>query len=315
VSEDGQVDYESIQRTAAMAIRNVDSLIDRGFYPFDAIKVQNQNNRPIALGITGLASLFFKLRLPFTSPEAKEINKKVMAAIYYGAVQGSIESAKEHGAYPCFEGSPFSKGQFQFDLAGERPHPDFNWERLRQDMMTHGMRNSLLTGLPPAATTGSASMSTDSFEPNSSNIYNRKLRSGNFALVCEELVEDLMGLGLWNNVMADRIVKNDGSIQNIEGVPQSIKDIYKTVWELSQKDLIDMAVDRGLYVDQAQSLNVFFARPNAKTMSSSTFDAWRKGIKTLYYCRSKAAAEAVKTSLVPALEAPACAIGCDSCGV
>ena len=243
----------------------------------------------------GLADAFIMLRLPFDSPEAKQLNKDIFEAIYFAACTESIALAKQHGHYETFPGSPASKGNLQFDLWGVTPSDRWDWAGLKADLAEHGMRNSLLVAPMPTASTSQILGNNECFEPYSSNMYTRRTLSGEFVVINQHLLKDLIGLGLWDNQMRNRLMQSNGSIQEFDDVPQHLRDLYKTVWEISQKVVIDMAADRGAFVCQSQSMNLFVENVNFGKLSSMHFYAWQKGLKTgMYYLRTKAARDAIK---------------------
>lgn len=256
----------------------------------------NRRHRPIGLGVQGLADTFIALRMPFESEEAAGLNKDIFETIYFAACTASMELAKRDGAYETFGGSPMSKGQFQFDLWGVTPGSNrWDWAALREQVKQHGMRNSLLVAPMPTASTSQILGNNEAFEPYTSNIYVRRVLSGEFMVVNKHLLKDLIQLGIWNETMKNQIIAANGSVQNIPTIPQHIKDLYKTVWEISQRTIIDMAADRGAYICQSQSLNLHVQNVNAGKMTSMHFHSWKRGLKTgMYYLRTKAAADAIK---------------------
>ncbi|RYE03542.1 MAG: ribonucleoside-diphosphate reductase subunit alpha, partial [Sphingobacteriaceae bacterium] len=247
-------------------------------------------------GVQGLADAFIKLRLPFESAEAQQLNKEIFETIYFAAMTASKDLAIKEGAYETFQGSPLSKGKFQFDLWNVTPDSGrWNWESLRAEVVQHGVRNSLLVAPMPTASTSQILGNNECFEPYTSNIYTRRVLSGEFVVVNKFLLHDLVALGLWNGQMKNKIITANGSIQDIPEIPADIKDLYKTVWEIKMRTIIDMAADRGAYICQSQSLNLFVNQPNASKLTSMHFYAWKKGLKTgMYYLRTQAAAQAVK---------------------
>ena len=284
-------------------------------------------HRPIGLGVQGLADAFMLLGLPFESDMAKMLNKNIFETIYYAALVASNEVAKEHGAYETFKGSPLSKGIFQFDMWNVQPSDRYDWDALRAEIKKTGVRNSLLLAPMPTASTSQILGNNECFEPYTSNIYNRRVLSGEFVVVNKHLLKDLVSLGLWNDNMKQRIIAANGSVQNIEEIPANLKEIYKTVWEIKQRTIIDMAADRGAFVCQSQSLNLFVEQPNFAKLSSMHFYTWKKGLKTgMYYLRTKAAADAIKFTVdaavltqtkTEAAEQIACSLdnrdACESC--
>lgn len=277
---------------------NLNKIIDRNFYPVPEAERSNKRHRPIGLGVQGLADTFIKLRLPFTSPEAKKLNKEIFETIYFAALNASCDMAIFDGPYETYPGSPISQGLFQFNLWGvdeKELSGRWNWAELRERILKHGVRNSLLLAPMPTASTSQILGNNECFEPYTSNIYTRRVLSGEFIVVNKHLLQDLMALGLWSEEMKNEIIKANGSIQHIDIIPQEIRDIYKTVWELSMRDIIDMAADRGIFIDQSQSLNLFVESPNIAKLTSMHFYAWKKGLKTgMYYLRTKPATDAIK---------------------
>ena len=261
-------------------------------------------HRPIGIGVQGLADAFIKMRFPFDSPEAKQLNKDIFETIYFAALTESNEIAKVEGAYQTFEGSPASQGILQFDMWNVTPSDRWDWNTLRSSVMEKGMRNSLLLAPMPTASTSQILGNNECFEPFTSNIYSRRTLSGEYIIVNKYLLKDLVGLGLWNESMKQRLMAANGSIQAFDEVPAEIKEIYKTVWEISQKVVIDMAADRGAYICQSQSMNLFLENPNFSKLSSMHFYAWNKGLKTgMYYLRSKAAVDPIKFTVEQNLQA------------
>jgi ribonucleoside-diphosphate reductase alpha chain len=258
-------------------------------------------HRPIGLGVQGLADAFILLRLPFTSDEAKQMNQDIFETLYFAAVTASMEMAKEEGAYSTFKGSPISEGEFQYNLWGLKDSDlsgRWDWESLRKEVVEHGVRNSLLVAPMPTASTSQILGNNEAFEPYTSNIYTRRVLSGEFIVVNKHLLEDLVKLGLWNDTLKQEIMRHNGSVQNIDGIPQDIKELYKTVWEMSMKDIIDMSRQRGYFIDQSQSLNLFIEGATYAKLTSMHFYAWQSGLKTgMYYLRTKSAVDAIKFTL------------------
>jgi len=291
-------DHKKLYKVTKKVTKNLDTVIDANFYPVKEAENSNFRHRPVGLGIQGLADAFIMLRLPFTSDEAKKLNEEIFETIYYAALKSSMEIAREKGAYSSYEGSPISKGEFQFnmwnvsedDLSGR-----WDWKKLREQILEHGVRNSLLVAPMPTASTSQILGNNEAFEPYTSNIYTRRVLSGEFIVVNKHLLEDLVELNLWNNDMKEEIMRANGSVQNIESIPQNLKDLYKTVWELSMKDIIDMARQRGYFIDQSQSLNLFMQDPDFGKLTSMHFYAWKSGLKTgMYYLRTKSAVNAIQ---------------------
>lgn len=292
----GIFDHQKLYEVTYQVTLNLNRIIDNNYYPVEEARYSNLRHRPIGLGVQGLADAFILLRLPFESDEAKQLNKEIFETIYFAAMTASKDLAIQEGAYGTFKGSPLSKGQFQFDLWGVKPDSGrWDWENLRLDVMNHGVRNSLLVAPMPTASTSQILGNNECFEPYTSNIYTRRVLSGEFIIVNKFLLRDLVNLGLWNNGMKDKIITANGSIQDIAEIPQDLKDLYKTVWEIKMRNIIDMAADRGAYICQSQSLNLFINSPNASKLTSMHFYAWKKGLKTgMYYLRTQAASQAVK---------------------
>ena len=293
---DGIFDHVKLYEVTYQATLNLNKVIDGNYYPVKEAEYSNLRHRPVGLGVQGLADAFILLRLPFESEEAKKLNKEIFETIYFAAMTASKDLAIKDGAYSTFKGSPLSKGQFQFDLWNVTPDSGrWDWENLRLDVMNHGVRNSLLVAPMPTASTSQILGNNECFEPYTSNIYTRRVLSGEFIIVNKYLLRDLNNLGLWNTTMKDKIISANGSIQDIAEIPADIKELYKTVWEIKMRTIIDMAADRGAYICQSQSLNLFINSPNASKLTSMHFYAWKKGLKTgMYYLRTQAASQAVK---------------------
>ena len=293
---DGIFDHDKLYDVTYQATINLNKIIDNNYYPVEEARTSNLRHRPVGLGVQGLADAFIQLRLPFESDEAKQLNKEIFETIYFAAMTASKDLAIKEGAYETFKGSPLSKGKFQFDLWDVKPDSGrWDWENLRLDVMNHGVRNSLLVAPMPTASTSQILGNNECFEPYTSNIYTRRVLSGEFIIVNKYLLRDLVNRGLWNTGMKDKIITANGSIQDIAEIPQEIKDLYKTVWEIKMRSIIDMAADRGAYICQSQSLNLFINSPNASKLTSMHFYAWKKGLKTgMYYLRTQAASQAVK---------------------
>ena len=286
--ENGEYDFDKLYKIAKIATRNLNKIIDGNFYPTPETKKSNFSLRPIGLGVQGFADALFKMRLPFDSPEARQLNKNIFETIYYAAVETSCEISKKAGPYGKFIGSPASKGMLQFDLWGVEPSDRYDWAKLKEDVKEYGLRNSLLTALMPTASTSQILGNFECFEAITSNIYVRRTIAGEFIVVNKYLVEDLIELGIWNSDLKNDIIRDGGSIQGIPNIPDDLKALYKTVWEISQKHIIDLAADRGAYIDQSQSMNLFMAEPSFDKLTSMHFYAWKKGLKTgQYYLRSK----------------------------
>jgi ribonucleoside-diphosphate reductase alpha chain len=291
----GNFDFDKLFEVTYQATKNLNKIIDNNYYPVEEAKTSNLKHRPIGLGVQGLADVFILLRLPFESELAKMINKNIFETIYFAAMTASKDLAKEQGAYETFAGSPVSKGIFQFDMWGVTPSDRWNWAALKEEVKQFGVRNSLLLAPMPTASTSQIFGNNECFEPYTSNIYTRRVLSGEFIIVNKHLLKDLVNLGLWNNSMKNKIIAANGSIQHIEEIPADIKELYKTVWEIKQRNIIDMAADRGAYICQSQSLNLFVDTPTASKLTSMHFYAWKKGLKTgMYYLRTQAATQAVQ---------------------
>lgn len=277
---DKTFDFDALINVTRVITRNLNKIIDINYYPIPEAERSNRRHRPIGIGVQGLADAFILMRMPFDSEEAKKLNKDIFEAIYYGAVLESCELAKKHGPYETFEGSPMSQGLFQFDMWGVTPESKrWDWDALRKDVMKNGLRNSLLLAPMPTASTSQVLGNNECFEPYTSNFYTRRTLSGEYIVVNKHLLEDLVNLNLWNQEMKETLMANNGSIQNVPGIPQNLKDLYKTVWELSQKTIIDMAADRGAFICQSQSLNLFLENAHANKLSSMHFYAWKRGLK------------------------------------
>ncbi len=291
------VDHKALYDVAYQTTLNLNKVIDVNFYPTKETKKSNLRHRPIGIGIQGLADLFAVMGIPFTSPEARKINEEIFETLYFASMSASVDLAKKDGAYETFEGSPLSKGEFQFNLWGfddSQLSGRWDWEKLRKDVMKHGARNSLLLAPMPTASTAQIMGNNEAFEPFTSNIYTRRTLSGEFILVNKHLVRDLISLNLWNEDMKNLIILHKGSVQNISQIPQDIRDTYKTVWEIKQKDLIEMSADRGKFICQSQSLNLFIEGVNSAKLTSAHFHSWELGLKTgMYYLRTKAAVDAI----------------------
>lgn len=292
---DGQFDFEKLYEVTYQATKNLNRIIDNNYYPVEEARNSNLRHRPVGLGVQGLADAFILMRLPFESDLAKVLNRNIFETIYFAAMSASKDLAKVDGAYESFLGSPLSKGLFQFDLWDVKPSGRYDWESLREEVKKYGVRNSLLVAPMPTASTSQVLGNNECFEPYTSNIYTRRVLSGEFIIVNKHLLKDLVSLGLWNNAMKDRIITANGSVQHIEEIPAEIRELYKTVWEIKQRNLIDMAADRGAFICQSQSLNLFVDSPNTAKLTSMHFYAWKKGLKTgMYYLRTQAATKAVQ---------------------
>lgn len=299
--EDGELtfDHEQLYETTIVIAKNLDKIIDENYYPVEEARASNMRHRPIGIGVQGLADVFLLMHLPYASDAAKKLNKEIFETIYFAACTASNELAKIHGPYSTFKGSPASKGILQFDMWGVKPSMYWDWDALKSDIKKFGLRNSLLTAPMPTASTSQILGNNECFEPFTSNIYLRRTLAGEFIVISKYLVDDLSELGLWSTEMKDRIITNNGSVQGISDIPKNIQEIHKTVWEIKQKDIIDMAADRGAFIDQSQSMNIHMENANYGRISSMHFYGWNKGLKTgMYYLRSKPASNAIKFSLV-----------------
>eukprot|EP00359_Climacostomum_virens_P005240 CAMPEP_0204903306 /NCGR_PEP_ID=MMETSP1397-20131031/4172_1 /ASSEMBLY_ACC=CAM_ASM_000891 /TAXON_ID=49980 /ORGANISM="Climacostomum Climacostomum virens, Strain Stock W-24" /LENGTH=805 /DNA_ID=CAMNT_0052071915 /DNA_START=235 /DNA_END=2652 /DNA_ORIENTATION=+ len=288
-------DFDMLFEVTKTVTKNLNRIIDRNFYPIVECKNSNLRHRPIGIGIQGMADALLLLRYPFESEEAMTLNRDIFETIYFAALTASCELAQVEGKYSSYEGSPISQGILQFDMRGVLPTDRWNWAELRQNIATHGVRNSLLVAPMPTASTSQILGSNESFEPYTSNIYTRRVLAGEFICVNPHLVKDMIERNLWTSDLKNRIISQNGSVQGLHEVPMDLQNLYKTVWEIPQKVLIDMAVARAPFIDQSQSLNVFLAEPNFGRMTSMHFYTWKKGLKTgMYYMRSRPAADAIK---------------------
>jgi ribonucleoside-diphosphate reductase alpha chain len=298
VLENGTFDHDKLFEVTYQATLNLNKIIDENYYPVEEAKNSNLRHRPIGLGVQGLADAFIMMGLPFESEEARALNREVFETIYYASMTASKDLSKVNGPYETFEGSPVSKGVFQFDMWGVTPSSRWEWDVLKEEVKTHGVRNSLLLAPMPTASTAQILGNNECFEPYTSNIYTRRVLSGEFIIVNKHLLKDLVREGLWNKDMRQKIVAANGSIQNINEIPQHLKALYKTAWEISQKAIIDQAADRGAYICQSQSLNIFMENANFGKLTSMHFYGWEKGLKTgMYYLRTKAATDAIKFTI------------------
>jgi ribonucleoside-diphosphate reductase alpha chain len=295
VSEDGTFDHNKLFEVTYQATVNLNRIIDENYYPVEEAKNSNMRHRPIGLGVQGLADAFILLGYPFESEEARALNREIFETIYYASMTASKDLAKIEGAYETFAGSPVSKGVFQFDMWNTTPTDRWEWNILKEEVVKYGVRNSLLLAPMPTASTAQILGNNECFEPYTSNIYTRRVLSGEFIVVNKHLLKDLVKEGLWNRDMRQKIMAANGSIQGINEIPQKLKDLYKTAWEISQKAIIDQAADRGAYICQSQSLNIFMENANFAKLTSMHFYGWEKGLKTgMYYLRTKAATDAIK---------------------
>jgi ribonucleoside-diphosphate reductase alpha chain len=292
----GIYDHKKLYSVVYRMTKNLNRIIDINYYPVPEAKNSNMRHRPIGLGVQGLADTFFLMRLPFESSEALELNNQIFETIYFAALTASMDAAKLEGPYETYDGSPASQGILQFDMWGVTPSSkNWDWKKLKANIKKHGLRNSLLVAPMPTASTSQILGNTECFEPITSNIYVRRVLSGEFAVVNHYLVNDLIKLGLWDENMRNQIIANNGSVQNINSIPDDLKQLYKIVWEISQKAVINLSQGRSPYIDQGQSLNVHMEEPNFGKLSSMHFYAWKAGLKTgMYYLRTRAAVNAVQ---------------------
>ena len=298
INEDKTFDHNKLFEVTYQATLNLNKIIDGNFYPVEEARNSNLRHRPIGLGVQGLADAFIMMGYPFESEEARALNREVFETIYYASMTASKDLAKVDGPYETFEGSPTSKGVFQFDMWGVTPTDRWEWNLLKEEVKEHGVRNSLLLAPMPTASTAQILGNNECFEPYTSNVYTRRVLSGEFIVVNKHLLRDLVKEGLWNGEMRQRIMAANGSVQGISEVPQRLKDLYKTAWEISQKAIIDQAADRGAYICQSQSLNIFMENANFGKLTSMHFYGWEKGLKTgMYYLRTKAATDAIKFTI------------------
>ena len=299
--KDGEFDHQALFDVTKQVTKNLNRVIDRNYYPVKEAENSNFRHRPIGLGVQGLADTFILLRLPFTSDEAKKLNQEIFETLYFAAVTSSMEEAKKDKPYQSYKGSPIAEGEFQHNLWGIKDDElsgRWDWKGLRKLVKKHGVRNSLLVAPMPTASTSQILGNNECFEPYTSNIYTRRVLSGEFIVVNKHLLEDLVNLGLWNEDLKQELMRNNGSVQNIEVIPDDIKELYRTVWELSMKDIIDMARQRGYFIDQSQSLNLFVEGATMSKLTSMHFYGWKSGLKTgMYYLRTKSAVDAIKFTL------------------
>jgi ribonucleoside-diphosphate reductase alpha subunit len=303
VTEEGTFDHDKLFEVTYQATLNLNRIIDENFYPVQDAKNSNMRHRPIGLGVQGLADAFILMGLPFESEGARALNREVFETMYYAAMTASKDLAKELGAYETYAGSPVSKGIFQFDMWDVTPTARWEWDVLKEEVKQYGVRNSLLLAPMPTASTAQILGNNECFEPYTSNIYTRRVLSGEFIVVNKHLLKDLVREGMWNKDIRQKIMTANGSIQNINEIPQRLKDLYKTAWEISQKAIIELAADRGAYICQSQSLNIFMENANFGKLTSMHFYGWEKGLKTgMYYLRTKAATDAIKFTVDKTVE-------------
>jgi ribonucleoside-diphosphate reductase subunit M1 len=295
-----EYDFQKLHDVTKVVTRNLNKIIDVNYYPIEEARRGNMRHRPIGVGVQGLADAFLALRMPFESPEARQLNIQIFETIYHAAVEASTELAEAEGPYSTYEGSPASQGSLQYDLWDVTPTELWDWAELKEKVKKHGLRNSLLVAPMPTASTSQILGFNECFEPYTSNIYSRRVLAGEFQIVNPWLLKDLVDMGLWSDNMKNRIIASNGSIQSIPNIPDDIKALYKTVWEISQKNIIDMAADRSAYIDQSQSLNIHIRDPTMGKLTSMHFHGWKKGLKTgMYYLRTQAAAAAIVSSRSP----------------
>lgn len=312
----GRFDHQKLFEVVQVVTRNLNRVIDGNSYPVPDARRSNERHRPIGIGVQGLADLFILLRMPFESEEARTLNREIFETIYFAAMTASKDLAKSEGTYSSYAGSPLSKGMFQFDLWNVAPGTRWDWKELSEEVAKYGARNSLLVALMPTASTSQILGNNECFEPYTQNLYSRRVLSGEFIVVNKYLMKDLVKLGLWNEEMKHKIFSANGSVQHLSEIPEEIREIYKTAWEIKQKTIVDMAADRGPYICQTQSLNLFIENPTFSKLTSMHFYTWKKGLKTgMYYLRTKAAAEPIKFTVTQQPQQAACSIeeGCVSC--
>ena len=305
VRVDGTFDFAKLCEVTGVVTRNLNRVIDKNYYPTEAARKSNMRHRPIAIGVQGLADVFMMLGMSFDEPKARALNKQIFETIYHSALFESCELAKEDGPYETFAGSPASQGILQFDMWDVQPDPPFN--ALKESIKTHGLRNSLLVAPMPTASTAQIMGNNEAFEPYTTNIYLRRTLAGEFVMLNKHLIKDLQKLGLWNSTIKTEIIRHGGSVQQLTGVPESLKAIYRTAWEIPQKSILDMAADRGAYIDQSQSLNIFMENPTVAKLSSMHVYGWKKGLKTgMYYLRTRAKAKPIQVTVPVEEQVMAC---------
>ncbi|KAE9401778.1 ribonucleoside-diphosphate reductase large chain [Gymnopus androsaceus JB14] len=292
---DGQFDFSKLHSVTKVLTKNLDRIIDVNYYPVPSARHSNLRHRPLGVGVQGLADVFMRLRMPFESKEARTLNLQIFETIYHGALEASVELAERFGPYETWEGSPAQRGQLQYDLWGVKPSDLWKWEDLKARIAEKGLRNSLLVALMPTATTSHILGNNECFEPYTTNLYTRRIVAGEFQVICPWLVKELVNLGLWNDRMKNQLILHGGSVQSIPEIPDDVKAIFKTVWEIPQRCIVDLAADRGPFICQSQSLNIFVAKPSVKQLTAMHFYGWRKGLKTgLYYLRTRPAVDAIQ---------------------
>ena len=305
VRDDGTFDFAKLCEVTGVVTRNLNRVIDKNYYPTEAARKSNMRHRPIAIGVQGLADVFMMLGMSFDEPKARALNKQIFETIYHSALFESCELAKEDGPYETFAGSPASQGILQFDMWDVQPDPPFN--ALKESIKTHGLRNSLLVAPMPTASTAQIMGNNEAFEPYTTNIYLRRTLAGEFVMLNKHLIKDLQSLGLWNSTIKTEIIRHGGSVQQLAGVPENLKNIYRTAWEIPQKSILDMAADRGAYIDQSQSLNIFMENPTVAKLSSMHMYGWKKGLKTgMYYLRTRAKAKPIQVTVPVEEQVMAC---------
>ncbi len=291
----GEYDFGKLHEVTQVVVRNLNKVIDVNYYPVEEARRGNMRHRPVGVGVQGLADAFLALRLPFDSPEAKQLNKQIFETIYHAALTASCELAKKDGPYSSYEGSPVSQGVLQYDMWNVTPTDLWDWDSLKAEIAKHGVRNSLLVAPMPTASTSQILGNNECFEPYTSNIYSRRVLAGEFQVVNPWLLKDLVDMGLWSDNMKNRIIADGGSIQNVPNIPADIKALYKTVWEISQRTIVQMAADRGAFIDQSQSLNIHLKEPTMGKITSMHFAGWKLGLKTgMYYLRTMAASAPIQ---------------------
>ena len=316
-------DFEKLAHITRVATRNLNRVIDVNFYPLEEARRSNIRHRPIGIGVQGLADAFIKMRFPFESEEARRLNKDIFETMYFAACTESVHLAKKDGAYESFEGSPASQGKLQYDLWGVSPSDRHDWADLKRQIHAHGMRNSLLLAPMPTASTAQIMGNNEAMEPFTSNMYTRRVLAGEFTIVNKHLLLDLVSRGLWTPDVRNQLIADRGSVQNIASIPQQLKNLYKTVWEIKQRTVIDLATDRGAFICQSQSMNIHISDPTVSKLTSMHFYAWKKGLKTgMYYLRTRPKADAIQFTVdqqqlkqsLPAADDTASEEGCMSCG-
>lgn len=296
VKEDKEYDFQGLYEVTKVVTKNLNKVIDRNYYPVPEARYSNMKHRPIGIGVQGLADAFLMMKLPFESEPARRLNEDIFETIYFGAVEASCDLAAEHGPYESYAGCPASQGKLQFDLWEKKPRSGrWDWEALKAKVLQKGLRNSLLLAPMPTASTAQILGNNESFEPYTQNLYVRRVLSGEFVQVNRHLLKDLIHRGLWNENVRVQLIAHNGSVQHIDQIPSDLKELYKTVWEIKQRAVLDMAADRGAYIDQSQSLNIHMVDATTAKLSSMHFHAWQLGLKTgMYYLRTKAAVDAIK---------------------